>query len=142
MYFLKRIGAMVPLLLVLSFCCFLLVRVAPGGPFDKDRAPASPEVERSLREKYHLNDPLWKQYLRYLGGLVKGDFGPSLKYRNHTVSDIILQGLPVSLALGGSAFIFAIVTGVSLGVFTAVARGSPRFFSQGAALMLISIPPF
>ena len=71
MYFLKRLIFMVPMLLVISFLAFRLVRVAPGGPFDRERVPASPEVERQLKEKYHLDEPLWMQYLRYLGGLVR-----------------------------------------------------------------------
>src|SRR5829696_3703958 len=100
MYFLKRLVGIVPLLMIISFLAFLLVRVAPGGPFDKDRAPASPEIKRNLEASYHLDEPLWKQYGRYLGDLVRGDLGPSLKYRNHTVNDIIAQALPVSLALG------------------------------------------
>lgn len=70
-----------------------------------------------------MDEPIWKQYLRYLGSLVQGDFGPSLKYRNHTVNDIITQGLPVSLALGGLAFCFAIGLGLPLGVATALRKG-------------------
>src|SRR5688572_5585904 len=123
MYFLKRILGMIPLLLVISLLAFVLVRLAPGGPFDKERKPASPEIERNLKAKYHLDEPLWKQYLRYLGGLVQGDLGPSLKYRNHTVNDIIKQGLPVSLTLGALAFAFAMGIGIPLGFYTAVRRG-------------------
>lgn len=123
MYFLKRLGFMIPLLLVISFLAFVLVRVAPGGPFDKDRTPASPEIERRLKAKYHLDEPVWKQYLRYLGGLVQGDLGPSLKYRNHTVNDIIAQGLPVSLSLGASSFCFALGVGITLGLYTALRKG-------------------
>src|SRR5687767_15376258 len=100
MYFLRRLFFLIPTLLVISFLAFALVRLAPGSPFDRDRAPASPEIERALKAKYHLDEPLWKQYLRYLGGLARGDFGPSMKYRNHTVNDIMRQGLPVSLTLG------------------------------------------
>jgi len=94
-YFLKRILFLIPTLLVISFLAFVLVRMAPGSPFDKERKPASPEIERALKAKYHLDEPLWKQYMRYLAGIVRGDFGPSLKYRSHTVNDIIGQGLPV-----------------------------------------------
>lgn len=142
MYLLKRIGAMVPLLLGLSFLCFVLVRIAPGGPFDKDRAPASPEVERSLKAKYHLDEPLPKQYLRYLGGLLKGDFGPSLKYRNHTVADIISQGLPVSLAIGATSFLFAVFVGVPLGFLIALTRGGKRLLAESFTLLLVCVPPF
>src|SRR5476649_531253 len=85
MYFLRRILFAIPLLLVISALAFVLVRLAPGGPFDKERAPASPEIERYLNAKYHLDEPMWKQYARYLGDLAHGDFGVSLKYRNHTV---------------------------------------------------------
>jgi oligopeptide transport system permease protein len=123
MYFLKRLAFMIPLMLVISFLAFVLVRVAPGGPFDKERAPASPEIERSLKAKYHLDEPVWKQYLRYLFGLMQGDFGPSLKYRNHTVNDIIAQGLPVSLTLGAMAFLFALGVGIPLGILTALRKG-------------------
>src|SRR4051794_29209287 len=100
MYFLPRKFFMIPLFVVITFLAFILVRLAPGSPFDKERKPASPEIERALKAKYHLDETLWKQYLRYLGSLAQGDFGPSLKYRNHTVNDIIFQGLPVSLTLG------------------------------------------
>ena len=67
MYFLKRILFTIPLLLVISLVAFLLVHSAPGGPFDRARAPASPEIRRQMEAKYHLNEPVWKQYLRYLG---------------------------------------------------------------------------
>ena len=100
MYFLRRLATLVPLLLIISFLAFVLVRVAPGGPFDRERQPASPEIKRALEAKFHLDEPVWRQYLRYLGGLVQGDFGPSLKYRNHSVTDIIKQSLPVSMLLG------------------------------------------
>src|SRR3990172_6761771 len=123
MYFVRRLLLVVPLLLVISFLAFLLVRLAPGGPFDRERAAASPEIERHLRAKYHLDEPVWRQYLRYLGGLARGDLGPSLKYRNHTVNDIIAQALPVSMLLGGLAFAFALGVGLPLGFFTAVRRG-------------------
>src|ERR1043166_6476125 len=99
MYFLRRLAMLVPLLLVISFLAFVLVRAAPGGPFDRERQPASPEIKRQIEARYHLNEPIWKQYARYLGDLAHGDFGPSLKYRNHSVNDIIRQGLPVSLTL-------------------------------------------
>ncbi|MSR43409.1 MAG: ABC transporter permease [Pedosphaera sp.] len=143
MYFLKRALYLVPLLLVISFMAFVLVRVAPGGPFDKERKPASPEIERNLKAKYHLDEPLWKQYARYLGGLARGDFGPSLKYRNHTVNDILLQGLPVSLALGFIAFGFAQGIGIPLGFYTAVRRGQwADYGGSFLALLAVCVPGF
>jgi oligopeptide transport system permease protein len=141
MYYLRRIAFFVPLMLLISFLAFTLVRLAPGGPFDKERKPASPEVERALQAKYHLDEPVWKQYLRYLGGLVRGDFGPSLKYRNHSVTDIIAQGLPISLSLGTMAFCFALGVGIPLGFFTAVNKGNwGDYIGSFLALLVICIP--
>jgi oligopeptide transport system permease protein len=141
MYFLRRIAFFLPLILLISFLAFTLVRLAPGGPFDKERKPASPEVERALQAKYHLDEPVWKQYLRYLGGLMHGDFGPSLKYRNHTVTDIIAQGLPVSLSLGAMAFCFALGIGIPIGFFTAVNKGNfGDYAGSFLALLVICIP--
>jgi oligopeptide transport system permease protein len=141
MYFLKRVLFLVPMLLVISFLAFLLVRLAPGGPFDREREAASPEIERSLRAKYHLDEPLLWQYLRYLGGLLQGDFGPSLKYRNHTVNDIIAQALPVSLSLGILAFCFALGVGLPLGFLTALRRGSRLEHAATLfALLMVCVP--
>src|SRR5882724_3176141 len=141
MYFLRRLILVLPLLLAISFLAFVLVRVAPGGPFDRERKPASPEIERQLQAHYHLDEPIGKQYLRYLGSLAHGDFGPSLKYRNHTVNDIIAQGLPVSLALGTAAFCFALGVGIPLGFFTAVRKGNwDEYAASFLGLLAICIP--
>ncbi|MFN7137718.1 MAG: ABC transporter permease [Limisphaerales bacterium] len=143
MYFIKRILGMIPLLLIISFLAFSLIRLAPGGPFDRERTPASPEIERNLKAKYHLDKPIWHQYLIYLGDLAKGDLGPSLKYRNHSVNDIIKQGLPVSLMLGGFAFCFAIGVGIPLGFYTAVRRGQwGDYIGSFFALLAFCIPAF
>src|SRR5882672_1507906 len=123
MYFLRRILFAIPLLLVISALAFGLVHLAPGGPFDRERAPASPEIERQLKAKYNLDEPVWKQYCRYLGDLSHGDFGVSLKYRNHSVNDIIAQGLPVSMLLGALAFGFAMAVGLPAGFLAAVRHG-------------------
>jgi oligopeptide transport system permease protein len=143
MYFLRRLIFLIPTLLIISFLAFALVRVAPGSPFDKERKPASPEIERALKAKYHLDEPLWKQYLRYLADLSHGDFGPSMKYRNHTVNDIIRQGLPVSMTLGLMAFLFAQGIGIPLGFYTAVRRGKlGDYIGSFFALLAICIPAF
>jgi oligopeptide transport system permease protein len=142
-YFLRRILFSVPLLLVISALAFALVHLAPGGPFDRERAPASPEIERQLKAKYHLDEPLWKQYGRYLGDLARGDFGVSLKYRNHTVNDIIAQGLPVSMTLGGLAFGFAMAVGLPVGFFTAARRGRwEDFVGSFLAILAVCVPAF
>ena len=143
MYFLKRVSFAVPLLLVISALAFGLVRLAPGGPFDRERAPASPEIEHNLKAKYHLDEPVWKQYLRFLGDLAHGDFGVSLKYRDHTVNDIIAQGLPVSLLLGALAFGFAMGVGLPVGFFTAARRGRWEDYTGSfLAVLAVCIPGF
>lgn len=143
MYFLKRLAFTVPLLWIISLLAFVLVRVAPGGPFDRARAPASPEIERQLEAKYHLDEPVWKQYARYLNNLAHGDFGPSLKYRNHSVNDIIAQALPVSLLLGSLAFGFAMGVGLPLGFFTAARRGGWEDYAGSlVALLSVCVPGF
>ncbi len=143
MYFVRRLAFAIPLLLVISALAFVLVRLAPGGPFDRERAPASPEIERNLKAKYHLDEPVWKQYTRYLGDLAHGDFGVSLKYRNHTVNDIIAQGLPVSMLLGTLAFGFAMGVGLPLGFFIAAKRGCWQDFAGSFfAVLAVCIPAF
>jgi len=143
MYFLKRILFMGPLLLLISFLAFIMVRMVPGGPFDRERAPASPEIEHNLKAKYHLDEPVWKQYLRFLGDLAHGDFGVSLKYRDHTVNDIIAQGLPVSILLGALAFGFAMGVGLPVGFFTAARRGRWEDYTGSfLAVLAVCIPGF
>jgi oligopeptide transport system permease protein len=143
MYFVRRLIFAIPLLFVISTLAFTLMHLAPGGPFDRARAPASPEIERNIRAKYHLDEPVWKQYLRYLGDLARGDFGVSLKYRDHTVNDIIAQALPVSMTLGGLAFCFAMIVGLPLGFFTAAKRGKWEDFAGSFfAILVVCIPAF
>ena len=143
MYFVKRLLAAVPLLLLISALAFLLVRLAPGGPFDRERRPASPEIERQIAAKYHLDEPAWRQFLRFLGDLSQGDLGPSLKYRNHTVNELIAQALPISLALGGLAFCCAMGLGIPLGCWTAMRRGAwPDAAGSLVAILLVCLPGF
>ncbi len=143
MYPLKRIFLSIPLLLLISVLAFVLVRVAPGGPFDRERRPASPEVERAVLAKYHLDEPVWKQYLRFLADLCQGDFGVSLKYRNHTVNEIIRQGLPVSLCLGGLTFGFCLGVGLPLGYYSAVRRRHWGDYAGSLlAVMMVCVPGF
>ncbi len=149
LYLAKRLGMAVPLLLLISFLAFLLVHAAPGGPFDRERNPASPEIKRALEARYHLNEPLLKQYLRYLGLVWEKDehghwrhapasFNASMRYRNHSVSDILAQGLPVSMTLGGLAFCFALGIGLPLGFFSAMRRGKWEDFA-GSLLAMASV---
>jgi oligopeptide transport system permease protein len=141
MHYPRRILLMIPVLLIISFLAFALVRIAPGGPFDRERKPASPEIEKRLQAKYHLDEPLWKQYVRYLGGLVRGDLGPSLKQRNFSVNEIIAQGLPISLTLGGLAFLFALGVGIPVGFYGAVRKGHwDEYAGSFFTLLLVCVP--
>jgi oligopeptide transport system permease protein len=143
MYFLRRLGYMIPLLLVISAALFLMEHLAPGNPFAKERAPASPQIQRNIEAKYHVNDPLWKQYALYMGGLLRGDFGPSYKYRDHSVTDIVRQGFPVSMLLGWLAFGFAIGVGLPMGFITAVKRGRWQdHVGSLLSLLAVCIPGF
>jgi oligopeptide transport system permease protein len=151
-YFLKRLLMIGPLLLIISFAAFVLVHLAPGGPFDRERRPASPEIERALQVKYHLDEPVLKQYLRYLGLVWEKDasghwhhasasFDISLKYRNHSVTTIMAQGLPVSLTLGLLAFGFSVGVGLPVGYLTAVRRGHWEDYSGSfLAILAVCVP--
>src|SRR5262245_35261546 len=141
MYFLKRIAWTIPLLLVISMLSFGLVHLVPGGPFDKERAPASPQIKRNIEAKYHQDEPIWKQYWRYLKNLLHGDFGPSYKYLDHSVNDIIGQGLPVSMLLGWLAFGFAMGIGLPVGFLSAVKRGRWADYAGSLfALLAVCVP--
>jgi oligopeptide transport system permease protein len=154
MYFLKRILVAIPLLLVISVIAFTLVHLVPGGPFDRERAPASPEIERNLRAAFHLDEPVWKQYLRFFGLVWEKDasghwhhapasFNISYKYRSHRVSDIIAQSLPVSMTLGSLAFCFAMAVGLPLGFVTAARRGRwPDYAGSFLAMLVVCVPGF
>ena len=143
MYFLRRLALLVPLLVIISLVSFVLVRVAPGGPFDRERKPASPEIERRLLARYHLDEPWWKQYLRFAADLARGDLGISLQYRNHSVNDVIGQALPVSASLGLLAFGFTMGVGLPLGYLTAARRGHWQDYSGSLlALLMVCIPGF
>ena len=136
--------ALIPVLLwMVATLSFFLLRVVPGGPFDRERAPASREAEAALKARYHWDEPLWRQYERYLGNVIRGDLGPSLKYRDHSVNDLLGQTVPVSLALGGMAFGVAIGLGIPLGVLAALKRGGwADYAAAGLTLVGVCVPVF
>jgi oligopeptide transport system permease protein len=123
-YTLRRVLLTVPTLLIVVTVCYLLLHATPGGPFDGERK-VSAEVLANLQAKYHLGEPLWKQYLLYLNSLLHGDLGASFRYADWSVNDLVMRALPVSLAIGGVSMLLAIVIGVILGVFAALYRNSP-----------------
>ncbi len=118
----RRLLTAIPTLLGIILASFFLMRSAPGGPFDGER-PLPPEVQEALRETYGLDKPLWEQAWIYISRLLQGDFGPSLVYRDFTVTELVAQGLPISLTLGGLAILLALLIGVTAGLFAAVKAG-------------------
>ena len=138
----RRLLTAIPTLLVLLALSFALIRVAPGGPFDAERT-VPPEIQERLNETYYLDEPLWMQFGRYLGGLLQGDFGPSFQYKDFTVTELIAAGFPVSLQLGGLAMLLALLAGVSIGTVAALKQNSRvDHVAMSAAMTGISIPNF
>ena len=123
-YTLRRVLLTVPTLLIVITVCYLLLHATPGGPFDGERK-VSAEVLANLQAKYHLGEPLWKQYLLYLNSLLHGDLGASFRYADWSVNDLVARALPVSLTVGGISMLLAIVLGVALGIVAALYRNSP-----------------
>ncbi|MBC7997092.1 MAG: ABC transporter permease, partial [Leptolyngbya sp.] len=139
---LKRILSAIPVLLIVASLTFVLVRFVPGGPFDADKN-LPPAIVANLNAKYHLDKPVLEQYVLYIGRLAKGDLGVSYKYINRTVNDILIEAIPVSVQLGFTALVLAILIGVPLGTLAAVKRGT--FIDVGAMLIStagISVPGF
>ena len=138
----SRLLGLVPTLLMLITIAFFLIRVAPGGPFDSEKV-LPPEIRANLDAKYHLDEPLLQQYFRYLGQIITLDFGPSFQYKDWTVNELIAQGFPVSLTLGGLAMLLAFVLGTSIGIIAALRQNSAADYSiMGVAMVGVSIPNF
>ncbi|HTN61304.1 MAG TPA: ABC transporter permease subunit, partial [Devosia sp.] len=115
----RRVLSAVPIALIAVTACFFILRLAPGGPFDGERA-LPPDTLANLRAFYHLDQPLIVQYLIYVGGLLRGDFGPSMVYNDFTVSEMLAIGLPFTLTLGFFAFVIGTVVGLVAGALAAV----------------------
>lgn len=141
-FILRRASTGALVVLVVSTLTFFLLRALPGGPFDVEKK-LPPQIRRNIEEKYRLDQPLWKQYAKYLGDLAQGDFGPSYKYVDRTVGDIIQETFPVSLKLGIVALLVSIVSGTAIGVISAVrSRGILDLFIAFFATALVSVPSF
>jgi oligopeptide transport system permease protein len=138
----KRLLSAIPTILIVVTISFFLIRFAPGGPFTLERALA-PQIMENMLRAYHLNEPLWQQYLGYLWNVIHGDFGPSYIYRDFSVADLIRQGLPYSMVLGSMALVVAIVGGVSVGVLAALRQnGIVDHAVMATATIGLTIPNF
>jgi oligopeptide transport system permease protein len=141
-FIVRRLLQVIPVLFVIITATFFMVRFVPGGPFTAEKA-IPPEILKNLEAHYGLDQPLWRQYLGYLGKIAHGDFGPSFKYSNRTVNEIIADKLPVSLELGSLALLVALLVGLPLGVLAAVRRNSwLDYLASSIGMLGISVPTF
>lgn len=141
-FLLRRLLVAVPTLLIVITVSFFLMRAAPGSPFSTDRK-LPPAILKNVEKKFGMNEPLGVQYIHYLAGVMHGDFGPSLKYRDKTVLDVLGENYVVSLRLGLTAITIALFTGVSLGVLAALRQNQPAdYLTVGVAILGVTIPSF
>jgi len=138
----RRLLETIPVIFIIITATFFMIRFVPGGPFTSEKA-VTPEIQRNLEAHYGLDKPLYQQYFDYLGSLAQGDFGPSFKYPNRTVNEIIADKLPVSLELGSISLAVALIVGTTLGVTAAVKRNSwLDYVSSSVAMIGICVPTF
>ena len=139
-YIIRRIFWSVIILLILSLITFTLMHIIPGGPFDREKKLPS-EIIANLEAYYHLDEPFWKQYLNYLGGIIHFDLGPSFSSRSRTVNDIIRQQAPISAQLGLFAFFIAVALGIPLGILGALKQNTAIDYTcMWLAILGVSIP--
>jgi len=141
-YFIRRVLSLIPTLLIIVTLSFFMIRLAPGGPFAREKEV--PElILQNLLKRYHMDESLGKQYLRYLGDIIRWDLGPSFRYRDVTVNEIIDQGLPVSMTLGITSLLLAVISGVSVGIISALKQNKwPDYVAVSVAVVGISVPLF
>jgi oligopeptide transport system permease protein len=138
----RRLLQTIPVMFIIITATFFMVRFVPGGPFTTEKA-IPPEILRQLEAHYGLDQPLWQQYLNYLGKLAVGDLGPSFKYTNRTVNEIIADKLPVSLELGGLALAVALTLGLTFGVLAAVRRNTVLdYLFSSVGMVGVCVPTF
>lgn len=141
-YTARRLLIAIPTMLAIISVAFLMMRAAPGGPFDGERK-LPPATERAIAEKFGLDEPLHEQYLDYVGGVIQGDFGPSYKTLGKSVNDLIADGLPVSLTIGFLTMAISLVIGTALGIYAGLRQNSAADYGvMGIAMIGISVPSF
>lgn len=141
-YSLRRLGGAIPTLFIVMTVSFFMMRLAPGGPFDRERMLA-PAVEANIKKAYNLDQPLIVQYGLYLEKALKGDLGPSFKYQDYTVVELIESGFPVSFEIGIAAIMLAVIVGGGLGILAALRQNSALDHAVMAVAMVgITVPNF
>ncbi|MDA7542508.1 ABC transporter permease subunit [Gammaproteobacteria bacterium] len=140
--FIKRVFMAIPVLLAVATMTFFLIKLAPGGPFDAEKA-VSPQVLKNLNAVYNLDASEWEQYTDYMTGVIQGDFGPSFKYPGRSVTEMIASGLPITFELAMYAILIALVIGVLSGVLAALKRNTMLdFIPMAIAMIGICVPTF
>jgi oligopeptide transport system permease protein len=138
----RRVIAALPIVLIALTVCFIIMRLAPGGPFDGERA-LPPIILKNLQAYYNLDKPLWEQYFIYVGGVLRGDFGPSMVNLDYSVSELMAIGLPFTLMLGFTAFIVATTVGILAGMITAIYQNKwPDYLVVGLVMIGLIVPNF
>ncbi len=141
-YILRRVAGFLPVLFVIVSLSFFMMRLAPGGPFDQERALPD-QVRANIEARYHLDESLWRQYIRYLGNVARGDLGPSFRYPDRSVNELLNLGFPVSLTLGLCALGVALAVGGTAGVLAGLKRnGLVDYLTMSFALCGVSVPNF
>ena len=141
-FIIRRLIGLIPTLFIIITLSFFIVRVAPGGPFDRDKR-LPPEIMKNIEAKYHLDDPLIVQYGRYLFNVIRGDLGPSFAYHDHDVNYFIAHSLPKSLILGSLTLVCAVILGIGVGMISALKQnGWPDYTAMSIAVFGITVPNF
>ena len=141
-FILKRMLEAIPTMLILITVSFFLMRFAPGSPFSSERT-LPPQVMANINAKYGLDKPVFEQYTTYLTNVLQGDFGPSFKYKDFTVNELVSEALPVSAKIGAFAFVFAVIFGVSVGTLAALRQNTWLDYAVMSSAMLgIVMPSF
>jgi oligopeptide transport system permease protein len=141
-YIIRRFIGLIPTLFIIITLSFFIIRVAPGGPFDREKR-LPPEIMKNIEAKYHLDESLIKQYGRYLYDMMRGDLGPSFAYPDHDVNYFIINSLPVSLTLGALALLVAVTFGVGMGMISALRQNTTvDYTAMSIAIFGITVPNF
>src|SRR6056297_902766 len=141
-YIIRRLIGLIPTLFIVVTISFFLIRIAPGGPFDAERRPPEQVIE-NIKAKFHLDEPIYMQYLRYMGDVARGDLGPSFRYQDHDVNYYIANSLPNSLLLGFLALGLALILGISAGIISALNQNKwIDYVAMAIAIIGITVPLF
>jgi oligopeptide transport system permease protein len=141
-YIFRRILWLIPVLFAVSLITFVLMHMVPGGPWSGDRN-LPPGVTRSIANQYHLNEPIWQQYGRWVFDFIRGDLGPSFKYADRSINQIVAEGLPATVHLGLMAFVLSIAVGIPLGIIAALGHNRwPDYLATFVSMIGISTPSF